>query len=66
MSAALDGLCTAATRLGEAHDVTLDAARALDGLSDPLFDATRAALLRVDEALQAVVRARDALERAGA
>ncbi len=66
MPAALEGLCTAAMRLGEAHDVTLDACRALDGLSDPLFDGARAALVRIDEVYQAVVRARDALDRAGA
>ncbi len=66
MSAALEGLSRAARLLGEAHDVTLDACRALDALSDPLFDGARTALVHIDEVYQATCRARDALDRAGA
>jgi hypothetical protein len=66
MSEAVEGLGTAAVRLGEAHDAALGAARALDGVSDPLFDDVREVIVRMDEVRSAVVRARDALDRAGA
>lgn len=66
MAAALDALGTAAARLGEAHDAALDAARALDGVSDSLFDGVRDVIVRMDEVRRSVVRARDALDHAGA
>ncbi len=66
MAAAVEGLATAANRLGEAHDAALEAARALDGISDSLFDGVRDVLVRIDEVRSSVVRARDALDRAGA
>lgn len=66
MAAAVECLSTAAARLGEAHDAALDAARALDGVSDSLFDGVRDVLVRMDEVRRGVVRARDALDQAGA
>jgi hypothetical protein len=66
MAAALDALSTAAARLGEAHDATLASARALDGVSDSLFDGVREVISRMDEVRRSVVRARDALDHAGA
>jgi hypothetical protein len=66
MSAAVEGLATAAARLGEAHDAALEAARALDGISDSLFDGVRDVIVRMDEVRSSAVRARDTLDRAGA
>lgn len=66
MAAAVEGISRAAVRLGEAHDAALDAARALDGVSDSLFDGVRDVLVRMDEVRRGVVRARDALDEAGA
>lgn len=66
MATAAEGLGTAARRLGEAHDAVLDAARALDGISDSLFDGVRDVIVRMDEVRSSVVRAGDALDQAGA
>ncbi len=66
MAAAVESLASAASRLGEAHDAALEAARALDGVSDALCDGVRDVLVRMDEVRSSVVRARDALDRAGA
>ncbi len=66
MAAAVECLGTATARLGEVHDAALDAARALDGVSDSLFDGVRDVLVRLDEVRRGVVRARDALDQAGA
>lgn len=66
MAAAVEGLATAAVRLGEAHDAALEAARALDGVSDSLFDGVRDVIVRMGEVRASVVRARDALDGAGA
>lgn len=66
MAAALEALSTAAVRLGEAHDAALEAARALDGVSDSMFDGVREVVVRMAEVRGSVVRARDALEDAGA
>ena len=66
MSTAAESLSQAARRLGDAHDAALDVARALDGVSDSLFDGVREVIVRMDEVRGSVVRARDALEHAGA
>jgi hypothetical protein len=66
MSTATEELGRAATRLGEAHDAAMDAARALDGVSDSLFDGVRDVIVRMGEVRSSVVRARDELEHAGA
>ncbi len=66
MASAVEALAAAAARLGQAHDAALEAARALDGVSDNLFDGVREAIVRMDDVRSSVVRARDALEHAGA
>lgn len=66
MASAAEELGTAARRLGEAHDAALDAVRALDGVSASLFDGVRDVIVRMDEVRSSVVRARDALDQAGA
>lgn len=66
MAAAVDALATAGIKLGEAHDAALDAARALDGVSDSLFDGVREVIVRMADVRASVMRARDALDQAGA
>ena len=66
MSAAVDGLSVAASRLDEVLDSARAASAALDGISDTLCDKIHDVRARADDVRSSVVRARDALDQAGA
>lgn len=66
MSAAVDGLSTAAARLDEVMDSAQAAESALDGVSDALVDRVGVISKKAEEIRSSVLRALDALEQAGA
>lgn len=66
MGTARDALDTAVSKLTEARDGAAAAARAVDGVSDPLTDRVYDVVVRADEARTSAIRARDALDHAGA
>jgi hypothetical protein len=66
MSSAIDALTTAASKLDDVLDSARAPATALDGISDSLVDRVHEVSTRADEVRSSVVRARDALDHAGA
>jgi hypothetical protein len=66
MSTAIESLSTAAERLDRVLDDLKTTGNALDGVSDALVDRVQDAASRCEETRASVVRARDALESAGA
>jgi len=66
MSAAVDGLSTAASKLDDVLHAARASASALDGISDALVDRVGEVSTKADEVRSSVVRALDALEQAGA
>lgn len=66
MSSVTDALATAESKLDDVLDAAKAAASALDGVSDSLVDRIREVSTRADDVRSSVVRARDALEQAGA
>lgn len=66
MSTAAESLGQAASRLDEVSESARSAASALDGVSDKLVDRAMDLVRRAEEVRDSVVRARDALEGAGA
>jgi hypothetical protein len=66
MSAAIDALDTAAGLLTDVLEGAKAAANALDGISDALVDRVREVASKADDVRSSVVRARDALDQAGA
>ena len=66
MSTAAEALGLAASRLDEVSESARSAASALDGVSERLVDRAMDLVGRADEVRVSVVRARDALDSAGA
>ena len=66
MSAAVDGLSTAATRLDEVMHSAQAAESALEGISDAFVDRVGEISKKAEDVRSSVLRALDALEQAGA